>query len=191
MRAPPAASRAKLQKACKDYAAGALYDPTTGASFGHQLQLSLAENAHFDPAKRGLALAVAGRYAEVDTHSADSVANATGHSALLLEFRNEWAEMKDSFHSDHELSGTNVNRLWEGVSYVMQAHAAQAKSWGCPEVADACQAQHDAIPTYRAALATAIARAASAQPAAELAQSENSANLKLLLPFCWEHALLR
>ena len=73
----------------------------------------------------------------------------------------------------------------------MQARAAQAKSWGCPEVADACQAQHDAIPTYRAALATAIARAASAQPAAELAHSVNSAYLKLLLPFWWEHVLLR
>ena len=185
------AQREKMQKACRASVAGALYDPATSAPFGHQIQLALGRGSHFDPAKRGLALAVAGRSAEVDTHATDSVANATGRRALLLEFRNEWAEMKDSFHSDHELSGTNVNRLWEGVSYVMQARAAQAKSWGCPEVADACQAQHDAIPTYRAALATAIARAASAQPAAELAHSVNSAYLKLLLPFWWEHVLLR
>ena len=185
------AQRDKMQKACRESVAGALYDPATSAPFGHQIQLALGRGAHFDPAKRGLALAVAGRAADVDTSASDSVANATGRRALLLEFRNEWADMKDSFHSDHELSGTNVNRLWEGVSYIMQARAAQAKSWGCPEVADACQAQYDAIPTYRAALASAIARAASAQPAAELAHSVNSAYLKLLLPFWWEHVLLR
>ena len=45
--------------------------------------------------------------------------------------------MSDCFATDHELSGTNVNRLWEGVSFVMQDRAAQAKSWGCPEV-DLC-----------------------------------------------------
>ena len=119
----------------------------TSAPFGHQLQLALGRGSHFDPAKRGLALAIAGRSADSDTHSADSVANATSRRALLLEFHNEWAEMEDCFHGDHELSGTNVNRLWEGVSYIMQARAAQAKSWGCPEVADACQAQYDAMPT--------------------------------------------
>ena len=186
-----ATQRDKMQKACRESAAGALYDPTVSAPFGHQILLALGRGAHFDPVKRGLALAVAGRSAEVDIHSTDSVANATGRRALLLEFRNEWADMKDSFSSDHELSGTNINRLWEGVSYIMQARAAQAKSWGCPEVADACQAQYDAIPTYRAALAAAHARAASAQPAAELAHSVNSAYLKLLLPFWWEHVLLR
>ena len=96
-----------MQKACRESVAGALYyDPATSAPFGHQLQLALGRGSHFDPAKHGLALAIAGRSAESDTYSADSVANATGRRALLLEFRTEWAN-----------------------------------SWGCPEVADGCQAQ--------------------------------------------------
>ena len=186
-----ATQRDKMQKACRESAAGALYDPTVSAPFGHQILLALGRGAHFDPVKRGLALAVAGRSAETDASSTDSLANATSRRALISDFRKEWAQMSGCFATDHELSGTNVNRLWEGVSFVMQDRAAQAKSWGCPEVADACQAQYDALPPYRAALATAISRAAAAQAPEEVARSVNSAYLNLFLPFWWEHVLLR
>ncbi len=57
----PAEKRFKLQEACKKSNTSALYDPATGTPFGHQLQLSLADGALFDPDKRGLALAIAGR----------------------------------------------------------------------------------------------------------------------------------
>ncbi len=62
--------RSKLQEACKKSFSGALFDAATGAPFGHQLQLSLAESAHFDPVKRSLALAIAGRSAGVETAGA-------------------------------------------------------------------------------------------------------------------------
>ena len=182
--------REKMQKACRESAAGAHYDPTVSAPFGHQIQLALGRGVHFDPVKRGLALALAGRSADIETSSTDSLASATSRRALVSDFRKEWTAMSDCFATDHELSGTNVNRLWDGVSFVMQDRAAQSKSWGCPEVADACQAQFDALPTYRAALATAISRAASAQPPEEVARSVNSAYLNLFLPFWWEHVLL-
>jgi hypothetical protein len=189
----PAEKRFKLQEACKKSNTSALYDPATGAPFGHQLQLSLAEGAHFDPVKRGLALAVAGRPAGLESSASGSLleATVTGRSSILLEFRTRWASIEDSFSSGHELSGTNVNRLWEGVSFVMQARAARATTWGCPEVELACKEQCEAIPAYRAAIATAVSRTAVALSAVDGARSVNSAYLNFFLPFWWEHVLLR
>jgi hypothetical protein len=55
--------RAKFHKACQDSAVTALLDNTTSAAFGHQTLLTLTEGQHFDPFKRGRALAGAGRSA--------------------------------------------------------------------------------------------------------------------------------
>ena len=90
----PPAQLAKLQKACKEYAAGALYDPCTGAPFGHQLQLSLAESAHFDPVKRGLALAIAGRSAGSETSGVSALLDATNRRAILQDFSSHWTGME-------------------------------------------------------------------------------------------------
>ncbi len=87
----PADKRFKLQEACKKSSTSALFDPATGAPFGHQLQLSLAEGAHFDPVKRGLAFAIAGRSAGVETINSASLFEATGRRSVLLEFRNHWS----------------------------------------------------------------------------------------------------
>ncbi len=56
--------------------------------------------------------------------------------------------MEGCFNNGHELSGIKVNRLWDGVSFVMQARAARAATWGCAEVADACCTQYEALPPY-------------------------------------------
>ncbi len=53
-----ASARSKLQDACKKSSSGALFDAATCAPFGHHLQLTLPENAHFHPVKRGLALSI-------------------------------------------------------------------------------------------------------------------------------------
>jgi hypothetical protein len=127
--------RFKLQEACKKSNTSALFDPAIRAPFGHQFQLSLADGAHFDPVKRGLALAFAGRSAGLETPAGGSLVDATGRRSVLLEFRGHWSSIEAEFGGAHELSGTNVNRLWEGVSFVMQARAARATAWGCPEVA--------------------------------------------------------
>jgi hypothetical protein len=187
----PPDKRFKLQEACKKSSTSALFDPAIGAPFGHQLQLSLAEGAHFDSAKRGLALAIAGRSAGVESTTGASLLEATGRRSVLLEFRHDWSSIEADFSSAHELSGTNVNRLWEGVSFVMQARAARATAWGCPEVELACKEQYEAIPAYRAAVAASVARTASALPARDAALSVNSAYLRFFLPFWWEHVLLR
>jgi hypothetical protein len=168
----PADKRFKLQEACKKSNTSALFDPATGAPFGHQFQLSLAEGAHFDPVKRGLALAVAGRSAGLEPSAGGSLIDATGRRSVLLEFRNHWSSIEADFGSAHELSGPNVNRLWEGVSFVMQARAARATAWGYPEVELACTEQYEALAAYWAAVAASVSRAASAfQPATAPARS--------------------
>jgi hypothetical protein len=187
----PAEKRFKLQEACKKSSTSALYDPATGAPFGHQLQLTLAEGAHFDPVKRGLALAIAGRSAGPESPTAASLIEATGRRSVLFEFRTHWAAIEAELGGTHELSGTNVDRLWEGVAFVMQARAARATAWGCPEVELACKEQFEAIPAYRTAVATSVSRAATALPARDAARWVNSAYLSFFLPFWWEHVLLR
>ncbi len=111
---------------------------------------------------------------------------------MLLEFRSHWTSIEADFGGTHELSGTNVNRLWDGVTFVMQARAAPAtvSGWGCPEVELACKEQYEAIPAYRAAVAASVARAASVL-ARDAAISVNLAYLSFFFPFWWEHVLLR
>ncbi len=101
----PAEKRFKLQEACKKSNTCALYYLATGAPFGHQLQLSLADGAHFDPVKRGLVLAIAGRSAGLESSASGSLLDSTGRRSILLEFRTHWAS-EDSFSSGHKLSGT-------------------------------------------------------------------------------------
>jgi hypothetical protein len=186
-----ASARSKLQDACKKSSSGALYDATTSAPFGHQMLLSLPENAHFDSVKRGLALAIAGRSVGVEASGTSALADAAGRRAVLQEFNKNWEAMEYSFSGASEISGTNVSRLWDGVTFIMQARAARSLSWGCPEVSAACQEQLDSLPAYRAAVATAISKAASALPPLAAAHSVNKAYLQLFLPFWWEHVLLR
>ena len=73
----------------------------------------------------------------------------------------------------------------------MQTPAARATTWGCQEVELACKEQYEAIPAYRAAVATAVSRVAMTLPAVDAARSVNSAYLNFFLPFWWEHVLLR
>ncbi len=156
-----ARARYKLQDACKKSSSGALYDAATSAPFGHQMLLSLPENAHFDPVKRGLALSIAGRSVGVEASGTSALADAAGRSSVLQEFNKNWDAMEYSFSGAFEISGTNVSRLWDGVTFIMQARAARSLAWGCPEVSAACQEQLDSLPAYRAAVATAISKAAA------------------------------
>jgi hypothetical protein len=127
----PPEQRSKLQEACKKSSSGALFDAATGAPFGHQLHLSLAKNAHFDPVKRSLALAIAGRSAGIETAGASALLDSTGRRGTP-RVHAHWSLMENHFGGAHEISGTNVSRLWDGVSFIMQARAARSASWGCP-----------------------------------------------------------
>jgi hypothetical protein len=124
----PPAQRFKLQAACKKSSSGALFDVDTGAPSCNSPRVSLAENAHFDPVRRRLALAIAGRSAGVETSGAPALLDATGRSAILQEFHAHWSLMENHFGGAHEISGTNVSRLWDGVFFIMQARAARSTS---------------------------------------------------------------
>ncbi len=99
--------------------------------------------------------------------------------------------MENHFGGAHEISGTNVSSLWDGVSFIMQARAARSASWDCPEVENACREQYEALPTYRAAVASSISKSATALSLPCAVRAVNTAYLQLFLPFWWEHVLLR
>jgi hypothetical protein len=185
-----AAERTRLHKACRDGNLGVLLDNTTSAAFGHQFVLALAEGSHFHPGKRGLALPIAGRSAAASSAVVDFMESMT-RDAFLCTLRDHWVAMLPAFSGDHELSGTIVNRLWEGVTFTMKVRAARATAWGLPEVADACGSQYQALPAYRVAIAATLACASSAYAGTAIARHINRAYLNFFLHFWWEHVLLR
>jgi hypothetical protein len=185
-----ATERTRLHKACRDGSLGVLLDNTTSAAFGHQFILALTDGSHFHTGKRGLALAIAGRSAAASTAVVDFMESMT-RDAFLRTLRDHWVAMLPAFAGDHELSGTIVNRLWEGVTFTMKVRAARASAWGVPEIADACARQYQGLPAYRVAIAATLARASSAYAGTAVARHINRAYLEFFLPFWWEHILLR
>jgi hypothetical protein len=133
-------ARIKLQDSCKWADMANLLDLTTSAAFSHQTLLSMADGAHVDPPKRGLALAGAGRSAAV-TGAPDqllSLAETVSRDAHLRTLREHWIDALPAFSSNGELSSSHVNNLWGGVHFIMTVRAAQSATWGVPEVEEAC-----------------------------------------------------
>ena len=184
-------ARAKLQRACRDTDLAQVLDYATSAAFAHQTTLALPEGAHFDPLKRGLALAGVGRSAAAGPGAPTAFSDNLTRDTYLLSLRTHWAEMRPSFCSTSELSSTDVNRLWAAVTFVLTIRAARAMTWGVAEVAEACQAQLDALPAYRSAVSVAITRAAATLDRASAALAVNKSYLTFLAPFWLEHVLER
>ena len=183
--------RAKYQKALRDSSLATLLDDTVAAPFHHLTLLELTEGTHFDPLKRGLALAGAGRSAAAPGTFTTQFAETVTREAYLRSLQALWPEIETALAAPHELSSTIVNRLWAGVVFIMTLRAARSTTWGVPEVADACKAQLDALPSYRTNITTTLARVSSAYVGAEVARSVNRAYAQFFLPFWWEHILER
>ena len=66
--------------------------------------------------KNGLALAIAGRSAGPETSGVSALLDATNRRAILQDFAQHWSGMEYLFGAPFEISGTNVSRLWDGVS---------------------------------------------------------------------------
>jgi hypothetical protein len=182
--------RAKFHKACKESGVTTVLDTTVSAAFGHQMVLSIAEGQHFDPIRRGRALAIAGRSAPVGD-SGFSEALSPGRETHLLALQKLWPTLFLAMHGDHEIANTMVNNLWSGVTFVFTLRAARATHWNCKEVEDACRLQLHALPSYRSAISNAAARLAAAYDAPENARQVNRNYAGFFLPFWWEHILLR
>ena len=182
--------RAKFHDSCRRSSLAAVLDWTTSPPFGHQAILALAKGEHFDPIKRGLAFALAGRSAAAPS-SATSLTDSMSCDAHLRIMCAQWVDMLAAFQSPAELSSTHINNLWAGATFIMTIRAARAASWGVPEVAQGCRDQLDALPTYRAAIASVLARVASAHRPADAPRFINKSYLQFFLPFWWEHILER
>ena len=187
----PYKTRVKLQESCKRGDMANLLDRTIAAAFSHQTLLSLSDGAHFDPPKRGLALAGAGRSATASGASGQTLSDTVAKDAHLRTLRDHWTAALPAFTADTELSGSHVNNLWGGVHFIMSIRAARSSSWGVQEVADACCEQLASLPAYRSAVASVISRVATAYTGVEVPRSVNRAYLQFFLPFWWEHILER
>jgi hypothetical protein len=93
--------------------------------------------------------------------------------------------MENHFGCAHrdEISSRNVSRLWDGVSFIMQARDARSTSWGCPEVETACREQYAALPANCTAVASSISKSATALTLPGAARAVNTAYLQFFLPF--------
>jgi hypothetical protein len=125
-----AADLTKVLSACKKNDIGSLLDNTTFAAFCHQFIPALHDGAHFDVAKRGLALAAAGRSAHASSQNLSAVFDLLTRDVFFIRLKSSWPPIEQSFRLPTELSGTAVNILWNGVSVVFQLCASRAESWG-------------------------------------------------------------
>ena len=164
----PYKSRVKLQESCRKGDMANLLDRTTSAAFSHQTLLALSDGAHFDPLKRGLALAGAGRSATVPGAPGQTLSDTVTRDAHLRTLRECWQEALPAFAADGELSGSHVENLWRGATFIFTVRAARSSTWGVPEVEEACTAQLASLPAYCSAVASVINRVARAYTGADI-----------------------
>jgi len=189
-------ARAKLHKSIETSGLGNQLDLTIAAPFGYQTSLQHSRNAPWNPLARGLALALAGRYAHVDpTGSVDSDDQEDVEASrlpVLERLRTQWQDMLPTWSSDHEISLTEVGHLWHGVTWVCRERARNAARWMCPEVLAGCVRQVEELKSYPSAVTNAITLSTSTLPSlAAKRRARNKETLTLLLPFWYEHILER
>ena len=186
--------RRKFHQSCRSSTLAAVLDWTTSSPFCHQAVLALAKGAHFDPVKRCLAFALAGRSAAASggaSLSGTSLTDSMTCDAHLRIMCAQWVGMLSASQSPAELSSTHINNLWSGATFIMTIRAARAASWGVPEIEAGCLTQLEALPTYRASIASVLARVASAHRPVDAPLFINKSYLQFFLPFWWEHILER
>jgi hypothetical protein len=183
--------RSKLLAACKTNDPSVLLDGTNSAAFGHHFSLVLTDGDHFDAARRGLALAAAGRSAAITADAVGSSLDASRRNSLHQEFRDQWKLIAAALPLHTELSGTMVNQLWSAVTYVMTIRADRSATYGIPEIEADCRRQLAELGPYRSAIAVAVARTTDYSDHVSGPHPINVAYLHLFLPFWWEHVLLR
>ena len=184
-------ARSKLAKACSETDLSMVLDYTTSAPFNHLTSLSLSEGMYFDPAKRGLALAGVGRSAVGTPLASTAFNDALMRDTHLYKLRQHWTDLLPVFAGAAELSSSDVDHLWSAVQFILTLRASRSTTWGVPEVASSCQAQLDAIPAYRAAVAVAVSRSAASFDRSTAARLVNRSYITFFTAFWWEHILER
>jgi hypothetical protein len=114
---------------------------------------------------------------------AASLTESCSRDTYPRTLQTQWNDMHACFAGPGELSNTQVNHLWMGVTFIMTHRAARALEWMVPEVELACRQQLAYLTTYRASVASVIARVSSAYSGGDVARSVNRAYLLFFLPF--------
>ncbi len=99
-------AQAELHKSCRGTDHSAVIDYAHAAPFSHQFLLVYTENSHFDPAKRGVALAAAARTVNVSTCSISCFNDNIARDQYLCNMREQWNNVCKALSDTGEISST-------------------------------------------------------------------------------------
>ena len=111
------------------------------ASFGHQIRLLRLPNERYLWPSRGIALAAAGRSADLPYEDLLLRAPFLWRPNLMFALRQDWAKACDTFASPEFPTIRTMAILWNGVKIIMKLRATRAESWGNQLILAACKQQ--------------------------------------------------
>ena len=111
------------------------------ASFGHQIRLLLPSNKRFIWANSGVALAAAGRSANLPYENLLLRDPFLWRPTLMFALRQDWVNACNTFASPEPPTTRTLVALWGGVKAIMGLRATRAESWGNQKILAACKQQ--------------------------------------------------
>ena len=109
------------------------------ASFGHQIRLLRLPNERYLWPSRGIALAAAGRSADLPYKDLLLRAPFIYRPNLMFALRQDWVKVCDTFASPEFPTIRTMAILWNGVKIIMKLRATRAESWGNQLILAACR----------------------------------------------------
>ena len=100
------------------------------ASFSHQIRLLLPSNKRFIWANSGVALAAAGRSANLPYENLLLRDPFLWRPNLMFALRQDWVNACNTFASPEPPTTRTLVALWGGVKAIMGLRATRAESWG-------------------------------------------------------------
>ena len=111
------------------------------ASFGHQIRLLRLPNERYLWPSRGIALAAAGRSADLPYEDLLLRDPFLWRPNLMFALRQDWVKVCDTFASPEFPTVRTMAILWNGVKIIMKIRATRAESWGNQLILAACKQQ--------------------------------------------------
>jgi hypothetical protein len=100
------------------------------AAFGHQIRLLLLPNERCKWSSRGVALAAAGRSADLPYEDLLLRAPFLWRPNLMFALLKDWVEACVTFASSEHPTTRTLAALWGRVKTIMELRAKRAESWG-------------------------------------------------------------
>ncbi len=111
------------------------------AAFGHQIRLLRLPNERCLWSSRGVALAAAGRSADLPYEDLLLRDPFLWRPNLMFALRKDWVEACDTFASSEPPTTRTMAVLWGRVKTIMELRATRAESWGNQSILTACKQQ--------------------------------------------------